>query len=535
MESRYYYFAGQTPENTKISERSHALHITSTEMNKIRKQLDRNKIAKEEREREEARKKYLEEGSKDMIKLWVDSLENIRKRKEEEKVRAIEEEKRIRHEKFLETRRELEENQKIFVEKARKQTFLKTANAQLIIRAYQSGEVLKEREKQIELKAKIKKHEDEVEAVEIENVRRIAREHAEEVKRNKDEEKRKRREWGDECRKFLAEKSQREKEEKKQRIEQEDKEWQEGKNEEACIERMKKENSLKMKRTIKADICKQMTYECEARKMAKMEDKELDECLKVFRDAKDRMQCMIKARQAEILEEDMERKVAANKYFMEKKALDALKLAEREEESYQKAAQEKDAIYREREKEIQDLKDKDAKNKIEDMQRFLKKEEQSNKDKADMLRWYKLNNLKNAEAVKMLDDERKAKQREYMKKYSQQLLQQAQDRRDNEKYEKERDEYITKTIAPNDDENFFELADEVMKNAVDKGRSTIPVHKAILEYKKNNLLPYEKQAKDDPARCEDYMEGMKGYTKNFVTKGNRLKMPFRRCKCQQDL
>lgn len=58
------------------------------------------------------------------------------------------------------------------------------------------------RQKQIEFKAKLQKHEEEEEAKEIEMVRRNAKEHAEEVKARRVNDKRKRNQWGEHMRKL---------------------------------------------------------------------------------------------------------------------------------------------------------------------------------------------------------------------------------------------------------------------------------------------------------------------------------------------
>lgn len=81
MESRYFLFPGQTLENTKISDRAHALHITATEWSKIRKHLDRKKDIQALIGKEENKRRYLAEGNRAMTEKWENSLEVTRQHK----------------------------------------------------------------------------------------------------------------------------------------------------------------------------------------------------------------------------------------------------------------------------------------------------------------------------------------------------------------------------------------------------------------------------------------------------------------------
>lgn len=75
MESTWLLFPGQTLENTKVSDRSHALHITKKNWANITRHLNRKVILQEELDKEEAWKKYLKDGSRQMMENWENSLE----------------------------------------------------------------------------------------------------------------------------------------------------------------------------------------------------------------------------------------------------------------------------------------------------------------------------------------------------------------------------------------------------------------------------------------------------------------------------
>lgn len=75
MESTWLLFPGQTLANTKVSERSHALHINVKNWGNITRNLDRVKIKQETADKEETWKRYLKDGSKRMMENWENSLE----------------------------------------------------------------------------------------------------------------------------------------------------------------------------------------------------------------------------------------------------------------------------------------------------------------------------------------------------------------------------------------------------------------------------------------------------------------------------
>jgi hypothetical protein len=75
MESKWYLFPGQTVENTKISDRAHALHITAASWNNITRHLDRKKRIQEAVDKERVHRESLKDGSRGMTKEWVNSIE----------------------------------------------------------------------------------------------------------------------------------------------------------------------------------------------------------------------------------------------------------------------------------------------------------------------------------------------------------------------------------------------------------------------------------------------------------------------------
>lgn len=74
MESRWFLWPGQTLENTYISDRQKALHITSDAWEGIKGHLDKKRLAAEALARERAKEQAMREESQAMVNQWPDSL-----------------------------------------------------------------------------------------------------------------------------------------------------------------------------------------------------------------------------------------------------------------------------------------------------------------------------------------------------------------------------------------------------------------------------------------------------------------------------
>lgn len=74
MESRWYLEPGQTLSNTKISDRSIALHIPENCWKKITGHLDRKLLAERAIDKEKARRKAMKDESEAMVESWDNSV-----------------------------------------------------------------------------------------------------------------------------------------------------------------------------------------------------------------------------------------------------------------------------------------------------------------------------------------------------------------------------------------------------------------------------------------------------------------------------
>lgn len=74
MESRWFVRPGQKLEETNISDRQRALHITSNAWSSIKFHLHKKRLKAEALEKERARKKAIKAESQAMVNSWPDSV-----------------------------------------------------------------------------------------------------------------------------------------------------------------------------------------------------------------------------------------------------------------------------------------------------------------------------------------------------------------------------------------------------------------------------------------------------------------------------
>lgn len=74
MESRWFVWPGQRLEDTNISDRQRALHITSKAWENIKGHLDKKRLAEEALAMERAKKIAMNEESKAMVEKWPNSI-----------------------------------------------------------------------------------------------------------------------------------------------------------------------------------------------------------------------------------------------------------------------------------------------------------------------------------------------------------------------------------------------------------------------------------------------------------------------------
>nr|CAH7736420.1 unnamed protein product [Callosobruchus chinensis] len=524
MESRWYLFPGQTLENTKISDRSHALHITQTEWGKITGHLDRKKLIQEDIDREEAHKRYLDDGSKSMIKNWENSLENIRKRKEEERLRTIEQRKGDRMARFYELRKEQERIRNEYVEKVKHDIYIETGNARQLTGAYVEAEAMYERERQLELKNKIKQHEAEEEARWTMKIKEDAKREAEEKQANSDKERVKNMEFSKKLLDQIEGNAKAKAEERQKQVQNETMDSIKAAREQKCLEEIEMLERKKKTEHLKQERKKQKEEVEKRRIQTEQEQKELDEVIQIYKEAKFNIDCMKKAREKELRDEQVARRDAlAKKVIAIKESTEAA-----EDAAIKKAIAERDAAEEAKVQAKLEKKERLRKDRIEDRQRFIDKEEQRLKKEQQLKKWDMLNRYKVDEVTKKYDEQKRKEQWQKILEYRKILLDQMEENMDECQRLKEFDKLPD---MGSEDSQFFGYADEVLQLAKEGGFPTYPIERVIQSYKtKFNLVA---EHSDD---CEEY--GLKKCKNNSKVSASRelLKRSVKKrmCKCHSD-
>lgn len=157
MESKWHLRDGQTLENTKIRDRSLALHVSLSNWKHFHRHLHRTENKRHDVEVENDRRQYLKEKSEAMTRNWENSVENIRKRNEDERLKRLEEEKNERMRRYLEIKKEREEIRRQYLDNVKRKIFMTTGYQKDLTSALITSEILFEREKQKEFKEMLRK------------------------------------------------------------------------------------------------------------------------------------------------------------------------------------------------------------------------------------------------------------------------------------------------------------------------------------------------------------------------------------------
>lgn len=122
--------------------------------------------------------------------------QNIRKKKEEERLRQIAQKKDDRMQKFFELRKEQEKMRAEYVDKVKKQIFRTTGYAKQLTSGFIESEVLYEREKQKEFEKFLENHEAEEESKYANEVNENAKKEKDEKREQQRKKKQQEKEYG---------------------------------------------------------------------------------------------------------------------------------------------------------------------------------------------------------------------------------------------------------------------------------------------------------------------------------------------------
>ncbi|XP_031354233.1 calponin homology domain-containing protein DDB_G0272472-like isoform X2 [Photinus pyralis] len=405
METRWYLKPGDTLETTKINERGHALHATADAWKNLTAHLDRNRLIQESIERERAHKEALKKGSLEMTAKWDNSVENIRKRKEEERTTRLEKEESDKMERFFKIRAEQEGIRQQYISDARRRIYLTKEHPKALTSALILSEVIYEREKQLEFDKKIKQHEEEELAKRTQKIKEDAIKEVEENKAKEKKIREKNSELGKEYLRHIIGNENSAKLLKQQSIDRERVDIANMEKEFAHIKRVEAEEVQMKKDSIKKEFLDFGIAQARAKEIMEQEDKEQENIINIYAQAKHGIECLRQKKVKEMQQAMVLRREAASK----KAVAEAKAKGENEERILKQAAEEVEK------RELEQLKLKEQtrrqliKDRQEDRERFLKREEERKREEAEVIKWEMLNRFKKNDVMEAYN---KAKEKE---------------------------------------------------------------------------------------------------------------------------
>ncbi|KAF2904987.1 hypothetical protein ILUMI_01189 [Ignelater luminosus] len=460
MESRWYVSPGQTLQTTKIEDRSRALHIKRNLWKNITAHLDRNRLTQEAIDKEKARKKFLKEGSEQMTKNWENSVVNRRKRQEEERKARLEKVETDRLQRFMELSQEQEEIRRKVIADARRAIYIEQGHSRDLTGALILSEVIHEREKQKELEQRIKQHDMEAEA-----------KYALQVKEAAEQEK--------------SENLEKERQLMKQKLELKRIYLQEQASPTNPSQFIPFNYPEQEKRTqTKNEFQKFYEKQQKAKELAQNVEKEQDLVIDIYSKAKHKINCLRKKKEREIQAALQARRAAASK----KVVADAKAKTEDVERFIRKAIEEREQEELERLKTNKKYRDRLIQDRQEDRRKFIECEEKRKFEEAELRKWLLLNRVKRDSATKEYEENKRQTEWQGKLDYRKALFEQMDEDEERRRIEKADNQGYDVTKFAEDDRKFFEYSKECLDYLRKRGRSTLPVERLILEYKKENRL-----------------------------------------------
>ncbi|XP_066153089.1 meiosis-specific nuclear structural protein 1-like [Euwallacea fornicatus] len=463
-----------------LSDRSQALHITKAGWDRITQRLEQ-KLLKDSIDQNIAIRRYLDESSKSITKGWENSLENVRKRKEEKRLKLLAEREEERQTKFSELRKEQEEIRAKYIEKVNKQIFMSKGYTRDLTSAFIMSEVLYERQKQQQFLQKIKQHEREEDLMYWNIVKEKDKEAeiAEEEKKKKRAEKEKK--YGEELKKIANEKALLEKQALKNKVRREALENMEAAKE---MEKMDK-NQLEEKQRTKNNLTDEKKRYLQKLKDIKMknvkEEKELDEVVQIYRDTKYKIDCMKQDQVQEMQNQAIKRSekiaamVIAGQTDRSEEAKKTIKKAIVENETAEITKLKVRAVFKEKMKQEQ----------FKDREEMLTRQAEKKKKEHELRKWELQNRYQSNESMQKYEELKKKQHLNAVLAYRMDLLDQMEEQRQEKQQNKEIDEAMDIARTQEGHERFFQYADEVLELAKNKGRNTIPIQRVITRYIKD--------------------------------------------------
>ncbi|KAF5306239.1 hypothetical protein FQA39_LY08937 [Lamprigera yunnana] len=488
METRWYVDPGQTLEKTKIDERSLALHVSQDSWNSLLRHLSQKQRMQEAIDLQITQKESLKKGSEEMTRHWDNSVENIRKRKEDERLARIQRKEQAKLDAFYKLRSGQEALRQKYIAEARRKIYLAKGHPKNLTGALILSEVLYERQKQIELEKKISKQEQE----ELDKYAQFIVDGAMEEKATNEAYQQKlennKKEMKEIYLKDIAKREEERRKEKNERLKQEQKDITEMQEELKKQKQYQDEEDREKKNNVKEQFHKFQKETNDTKEILRLEELEVDKVINIYNTAKHKMHCLRKR-----TEKNLQAKKETKSAKVGEISVSIAKAREKEEERVLKnAMKEKEELALEKVLAEEKYQQQLVRERIEEQEKFLMKEKQRREKEAEIKKWQMLNRFKTHKANAEYDTEKARKEWQLKLENRRQLFAQIAEKEEAIVKEKEIDNLIlneAKQKITDEDEQFFEYVDEVMDYAKNKGRSIEPIERYINEYKKENGLP----------------------------------------------
>ncbi|KAJ8969783.1 hypothetical protein NQ317_018779 [Molorchus minor] len=201
----------------------------------------------------------------------------------------------------------------------------------------------------------------------------------------------------------------------------------------------------------------------------------MDDVIAIYQNAKHQIDCMRIEKEAEKQEAMIKRREVVAKIV----AAGETAKAETEE---------KMLLAKIKEREEYDAKMRQE--RLDDRNRFLERRKEEERKEAEMQKWEMVNRYKIGEFTKQYELDKKKELWQSILRRRKELMEQMEEDERRRMEEKRIDDCLSKVSFEEDDEKFFDYADEVLQLTKKKGRPTYPIEKIILAYKKfNSLMP----------------------------------------------
>lgn len=300
MESRWYYFSGQSAENTKISDRAHVLNITNHAWNQITDHLDRKKRLQEAIEKDQAYKRLLKQGSQSMTEKWGNSIENLRLKKEKNKQEDSERKKEDKIQLFYKLREEQEDLRKEYLNKVKRDVYRSSGYPRELTSALILSETLYELNQQKAFNDKLKERKKELEGKIAEEAIFLNSKLKQEIKIDEEKEIEKRKQTALILKEQIREHEVERKTTNRLRIERETQDRIDAAKEDELLKQSEIEKKLKRKQQLKEENERELEAQMIRRRMLKKEEEEFEKAAELYSDAKRKMNCSIKEKEKQM-------------------------------------------------------------------------------------------------------------------------------------------------------------------------------------------------------------------------------------------